>query len=134
MSELFHAAGFFYNPKKREVLLHKRDGNTTYNPHKWAFFGGSSEGTEGPVETFVREIEEELAVQLTNGEPIPLCSYLNEESGRMRHIFYVLSEKPKSEMILGEGADFDWIPLDSVFEYDLSTKTIEDLSFFLQTL
>lgn len=132
--EAFYAGGFFYNPKKNEVLLHKRDGNTEINPHKWTFFGGGSEGMETPLETFIREIEEELSVRVSKEEAVPLCDYVNEERDIRRHVFYVVSEKLKSEMILGEGADFDWVPLSRVFEYDLSEKTVRDLKLFLSKI
>jgi len=136
MNDKFYSGGFFYNPKKQEVLLHKRDGNTKINPHKWAFFGGLSEDEDAgtPIQTFIREIEEELSVKLSEEEVIPLCDYLNERENTWRNVFYAVSDKLKSEMILGEGADFEWIPLSEVFEYDLSDRTIQDLNTFLRTI
>lgn len=134
MRESFYAGGFFYNPVKKEVLLHQRDGNTKINPYRWAFFGGLNEGEETPTQTFIREIQEELGVQLQESEVIPLCDYFNEEQNEWRYVFYVVSEKLKSEMVLREGADFDWIPLEKVFEYDLSDKSDQDLRTFLSTL
>lgn len=128
----FYAGGFFYNPKKKEILLHKRDGKTLINPYKWTFFGGTSEGNEKPLETFIREIEEELGVKLRENKVLSLCDYLNDQENMWRHVFYVISDKQKSEMVLGEGADFDWIPLNKVFGYDLSEKTIKDLHTFLE--
>ena len=136
MNNRFYSGGFFYNPNKREILLHKRDGNTKINPHKWTFFGGLSEDEDigKPIQTFIREIKEELSVKLSEEEIIPLCDYLNERENTWRNVFYVISDKPKSEMILGEGAEFDWISLDKIFEYDLSERTIQDLNTFLQTI
>jgi 8-oxo-dGTP pyrophosphatase MutT (NUDIX family) len=139
MTDTFYAGGFFYNKKKQEVLLHKRDDKTIWNPNKWGFFGGLSEDVDHgkPLQTFIREIKEELAVTLSPEEVTPLCNYvtgIEEAEPRWRHVFYVVSDKPKSEMVLGEGADFDWIPLDKVFEYDLSHGTVKDLNTFLKTL
>jgi hypothetical protein len=37
-------------------------------------------------------------------------------------------------MMLGEGADFDWIPLDKAFDYDLTEKTERDLKTFIAKL
>jgi 8-oxo-dGTP pyrophosphatase MutT (NUDIX family) len=130
----FYAGGFFYNQKTQEVLLHKRDNNTNVNPNKWSFFGGTSEADETPLQTFVREIYEELSVTLSEDEIIPLCDYENVERGTHRYVFYVISDKKKESMVLGEGADFDWIPLSKVFEYDLTKKTVDDLSIFLKIL
>ena len=128
----FFAGGFLYNPKTKEVLLHKRDDKTDVNPNMWGFFGGSSENDEIPIQTFIREIREELGIELSEGSIIPLCDYLNVKRDTHRYVFYVLSNKKKEEMVLGEGADFDWIPLANVFSYDLTTKTVDDLRTFLE--
>ena len=129
----FFSGGFLYNPKTKEVLLHKRDDKTDVNPNKWGFFGGSSEGDETPVQTFIREMQEELGIELVESEIIPLCDYENIKRNTHRYVFYVVSGKKKEEMVLGEGADFDWIPLEKFFEYDLTDKTILDLNTFLKT-
>jgi 8-oxo-dGTP pyrophosphatase MutT (NUDIX family) len=130
--EQFFAGGFLYNQKSQSVLLHKRDGNTTVNPHKWGFFGGLSEGEETPIETFMREMKEELDIDLVPDEIMPLCDYLNEERNVWRYVFLVKSDWDKSTMRLGEGADFDWIPLSRVFGFDLTDKTADDLRFFVK--
>lgn len=128
----FYSGGFLYNPKTNSVLLHQRDSNTKINPNKWAFFGGLSEVGENPKETFAREINEELGIKISEKEIIPLCSYLNEELQTHRNIFFVESNLYKSQMQLGEGKGFDWIPLDKVFDYDLTEKTKLDLKTFLR--
>lgn len=112
--------------------MHKRDGNTKNNPHKWAFFGGGNEGGETPGDCCVRELMEELHVEIDSSDLVPVCDYLNIEKNTWRYIYYIESELKKSEINLGEGADFDWISLDKVFEYDLTEKVREDLKTFLQ--
>lgn len=128
----FFAGGFFYNPNTRAVLLHLRDGNTIVNPNKWGFFGGTSEPGETPIDTFVREIHEELNIQLAKEQIRALRDYHNEKRNTHRYVFYVESDMEKNAMTLGEGADFDWIPLQDVFTYDLTSRTEEDLRYFLQ--
>ena len=132
MKKQFFAGGFLYNPHTREVLLHKRDNNTNISPNRWSFFGGGSEGEETPIETFIREIKEELGLALKSEEVVVLRDYLNTERGTHRYVFYVISDKKKSDMVLGEGADFDWVLLDKVFKMDLTQKTVDDLTFFLK--
>lgn len=128
----YYSGGFLYNPETRMVLLHKRDVNTKDNPKQWAFFGGLSEIGETPADTFIREIKEELNIDITKDKIKPLCDYFNEERQTYRSIFFVENNLDKSQMKLGEGEDFDWIPLDKVFEYDLTAKTIRDLELFLR--
>ena len=130
----FYAGGFFYNSKTNSVLLHLRDDKALVNPNQWGFFGGRSEAEENPVQCFVRELKEELDIDLTENEIVPLCDYFNEKRGIWRYVFYVRSEIDKSQVKLGEGADLDWISLDKVFEYDLTGKTRRDIKFFINQI
>ncbi len=130
--EKFYSGGFLYNPKTNSVLLHKRDSHTNVNPNQWAFFGGLSEAGETPEETFVREIKEELGIEISPSSIKSLTDYFNEELQTYRYIFFVESNLEKSDMQLEEGEDFSWIPLEKVFEYDLTAKTAKDLRAFLE--
>jgi 8-oxo-dGTP pyrophosphatase MutT (NUDIX family) len=132
--KIFFAGGFMFNPKTNSVLLHKRDSKTKFNPGKWAFFGGESLTNESPAETFMRELKEELGIEISKDQVVPLCNYLNKEFNTHRHIFYVESDLKKDEIKLGEGVDFNWIPLEKVFNYDLTEKTIKDLELFKKRL
>lgn len=127
----FYAGGFLYNSKRKEVLLHLRDGNTSVNPHKWAFFGGTSEGNETPEMCCAREWKEELGIMVAPEQLIPVCDYLNTDRNTWRYIYMFPSDLKKDQMKLTEGADFDWIPIEKVFDYDLTDKTVRDLKFFI---
>ncbi len=127
-----YAGGFLYNPESNKVLIHLRDHNTKFAPGMWSFFGGLCEEGETPIQGFVRELKEELDITIPESSVITLRSYLNEKLQTMRHVFYVESTLPKSTMTLGEGADFDWIPIENVFSYDLTDKVREDLTFFVE--
>jgi mutator protein MutT len=128
--EKFWAGGFLFNPKNNSVLLHKRDSNIKFNPNSWAFFGGLNEGAETPINCFIREIDEEIGIKLKTEEVITLCNYFNEEFQTHRFVFYVLNEKTKSEFVLNEGEDFDWVSLGKIDDYKLTEKTERDLKFF----
>lgn len=130
----FYAGGFFYNPKTRSVLLHKRDNKAPVNPDKWGFFGGENEGDEAPVQTFQRELSEELNIEVEKKQIKPLCDYFNQERGIHRYVFLIEGDFDKSKMKLAEGEDFDWISLDKVFEYDLTEKTVRDLKAFIHKI
>lgn len=132
--KIFYAGGFLYSKDTKSVLLHLRDGNTQHNPHKWALFGGRNEGDELPEETFIREINEELGIIIKKEDLRYLCDYLNTNYGTWRYIYYIESSLDKSAMVLSEGADFDWVSLDKVFEYDLEEKTRNDLGMFRKSL
>ena len=127
----FFTGGFLFNPKTNEVLLHKRDMKTEINPGQWGFFGGLSEDNETPKQCCIREWKEELGITVDEKDLIPFCDYLNSERNTWRYVFFMESELKKSDMILGEGEDFDWIPLSKVFEYNLTDKTRVDLRKFI---
>lgn len=132
--ERFYAGGFLYNPETGSVLLHKRDAQAKVNPNSWAFFGGLNEGNETPMQTFRREIQEELNLKVAETECIALTNYFNEALKTHRYVFYVISDVHKSDLVLGEGEGFDWIPLENVFGYVLTEKTVRDLKTFLDQL
>jgi UDP-N-acetylmuramoylalanine--D-glutamate ligase len=130
-SESFYAGGFLYNTKTNSILLQKRDEFAPSNPNKWSFFGGSSETGESPLETFVREFEEETRFVLDTTRILPLVSYQNEREHKMRHIFFVKTEK-NIDVELQEGADYGWFTCTDALELDLSDVARRDLEFFEQ--
>ncbi|MEK7560336.1 MAG: NUDIX domain-containing protein [Patescibacteria group bacterium] len=127
----FWAGGFLYNPQTNSVFLHQRDDKTKINPCKWAFFGGLNEGDKTPLETFQREMCEELGIIIPAQKIKPLTDYLNEELQTYRYVFFAESDVEKADIHLTEGADCSWIPLQNVFTYDLTEKTRRDLKTFL---
>lgn len=126
----FWAGGFLYNPHSGEVFLHHRDSNTKFNPDKWAFFGGLNESEESPIECFLRELSEEIGLCLKEEDATPLYDYLNEELNTYRYIYFVESQIERDLLTLGEGAGFDWVPIDNISSYDLTEKTERDLNYF----
>jgi 8-oxo-dGTP pyrophosphatase MutT (NUDIX family) len=130
MGKTFYAGGFFYDPKTKAVFLHLRDGNTAVNPHKWGFFGGTSEGDETPRQCFIRELKEETGYVASESEVKEVRNYFNTERQTQRHVFYIEKYVSKETLVLGEGAGFDWLPLDELGKYDLTEKTINDIGYF----
>lgn len=130
----FWAGGFLYNSETHEVFLHQRDSNTKINPNKWAFFGGLNENEESPEQCYVRELKEEIGLEIKKDNVFLLCEYLNEELSTYRIVFYSLASVSKDDLTLGEGAGFDWIPLDSLADYDLTEKTKLDMQVFRQRM
>jgi 8-oxo-dGTP pyrophosphatase MutT (NUDIX family) len=130
-SDNFWAGGFLYDRSTESVFLHKRDGKTPFNPHKWAFFGGQSEPNESHVECFVRELEEEIGLRVRAIDAMKIREYMNTDANQYRVVFYVESAVRKDQLVLGEGAGFAWIELSRVCELDLAQKTRDDLEFFL---
>ncbi len=132
--EKFWAGGFLYNPKTNEVFLHKRDGNTKFNPDSLAFFGGLNEDNESAEECFKRELFEEIGLDVNLDDLIHLDDYLNIELNTYRIVFYVISDIKKEKLTLGEGAGFEWFKLKEVFSQKITEKTERDLRKFIEIL
>ena len=113
MVERYAAVGFLYHAASGQVLLHRRDGNTTFYPHTWAGFGGSNEPEDGgePALTWRREMREELGVTLTLEQIRPIRAYVNPEVGCWRRIFYAECPTVDGTFALTEGAGYAWFPL-----------------------
>jgi 8-oxo-dGTP pyrophosphatase MutT (NUDIX family) len=126
----YAAVGFLYHPASGQVLLHRRDGNTTFYPRTWAGFGGSNEPEDGgdPAATWRREMREELGIALSPDQIRPIRSYVNPEVGRWRHTFYAAWPSPDDQFALTEGDGYAWFPLAEAIELpDLMRFARDDL-------
>jgi len=57
--------------KDNEVLLQHRDNNAPTNPNKWGLWGGRIEKDETPLEAVVRELKEELNIDVNKDSLTP---------------------------------------------------------------
>jgi 8-oxo-dGTP diphosphatase len=129
----FWAGAILFNPQTQQILMQKRDAFAPVNPNKWALFGGGGEPGEDPLACLVRELKEELSVDISPSAFTPLQDYLNERLATWRYTYVAEHRLEKSEMVLGEGEDFDWIPFNEVLKLDLTDTTRLDIEFFLQS-
>ena len=129
-TKIFYAGGFLYDSINQKVLLHKRDDKTKNNPNTWAFFGGLSKNSETPIETFKRELREEIDVRLKDDSIEKLTNYFNPDFSTHRYVFYALFEET-SNLKLREGESYGWFTLKETFSQNLTKRTKQDLSFFM---
>ena len=97
----------------------------------WCLFGGNSEPNEQPAECLLRELHEELGIQLSPADLVPLREVLNPRTGRMRHVFLIPKYVPSSQIMLGEGAGFGWFEVESAFRLPLTQGTREELDYLV---
>ncbi len=90
------------------VLLHRRDNLTTHQANKWDHFGGAIEAVDQdvPKEAVIREINEELGVQIDQ-------SGLNLIS-KEENFYYIIFPKHIRELRLGEGAGISWFSFEEI--------------------
>ena len=65
---MIHIATIILRNKDKKILLQFRDSNAPSSPLRWSFFGGHIEPGEDPLQAIVREIKEELCLQITEQE------------------------------------------------------------------
>lgn len=90
--------------KSGKFLLQLRDNiSTINNPNTWGLFGGGAEKGESPKETAIRELKEELNLQLKKSD----LSLIYSEKNKSREIHIYLTElnRALSELKLNEGQD-----------------------------
>ncbi len=92
----------------RKVLLQKRDHQPERYPGYWALFGGQIESDESPEEAAVREVKEELGLDLDIGSlrPLGTIEVLREGYNATLLFFTAPVLVDLGELKLGEGDGF----------------------------
>lgn len=128
----FVSIAIIYDPNSGLVLLQHRERDAHVSPNKWGLFGGHGEEKESPEQTLLRELKEEIGISFQKRDLKFLHDYSITPELR-RYVFLVDSLSSDSEIILNEGQGFAWIPLEKVFDYDLTDRVKKDFEKFLQS-
>lgn len=126
----FWSGCFFDDSESRRILLHLRDANTLHNPNSWALFGGLSEPGESPLECLIREINEELAIELP-AEDIELLYSNPSATGTLRHVYKINRYYPLTALKLDERAGLDWHSYDHLHALQITGSAKKDIDAFL---
>jgi 8-oxo-dGTP pyrophosphatase MutT (NUDIX family) len=110
-----------------QLLLIQKSSNDPYQPFKWEVPGGRLHSTEELDDGLVREVREEVGIEIIPGPPLSMWSwYLGDGPDSVR----VIAVSRKCEAV---GRDIDssaqedsdhigswaWVPLDEVHTLDL---------------
>ncbi|MFC1756272.1 NUDIX domain-containing protein [Patescibacteria group bacterium] len=92
--------------KDNKVLLnHRDDKEGIANPGMWSLIGGMVEVNESPVETIIREVKEEINLDIENPVLLPDVVHAEHGSKHRIHIFKANTDKEIDELALGEGQE-----------------------------
>lgn len=106
-----------------KVFLQKRSLNQTRLPGYFGFWGGGAENDESPEETLVREIKEELNVDIKLTECVILNRY--EFLRSIKFVYLFKTEIGWEEnIIVSEGEYGQWLDLNDALE--LENLILED--------
>lgn len=118
---------------KGEVLLCKMPANRGAYPGKWAIPGGGIEEGEQIRETLIRELREEVGLEVTNIEPASFDDAVREKifaDGHKETVYMILlvfdcETKSNLVKINDEFEAFAWVATDKLKDYDLNSATIK---------
>jgi 8-oxo-dGTP diphosphatase len=129
----FSAAAFLYDPAARALLLHLRDDKAVQYPNSWAFFGGRGEPGETDVDCCLRELREEIGLSLQPHELHRLREYAVDPR-EYQITFHAEKSIPLDRLVLGEGADFAWVPLANALSLPMNEYHKSDIRQFAAAL
>ena len=98
-------------------LLLMQHGASGHHPWKWEFPGGKVEPKESDEECIVREIKEELMMNITVRDSLPEVPY---DYGFVQiNLVPFLCDTSDKEPVLTEHAAFEWVNEEDLLKYDL---------------
>jgi 8-oxo-dGTP pyrophosphatase MutT (NUDIX family) len=92
------------------VLLQQRSGNCSH-PRTWAFFGGKQHGDERPVETLLRELEEEIGILPDVQKIYPLHKFTSPDKNFEYHSFCVSVYEEFVPQLNNESDGYCWVKI-----------------------
>lgn len=110
----------FLNDKDQILLFLRDDKKTIPFPNTWDVLGGHVEDRETPVETIVREIDEEMEIILDN----PKLFNVYDLVDRIEHTFWQRANFDIAQIVLHEGQRLRWFT-----EGEIERMTDEELAF-----
>lgn len=129
---MFFVATCLLFDKNEKLLIYLRDDKPTISfPNHWDLFGGIIEEGETPEQALVREVREELGVELKTY--IKFKDYIgdNEDKPNKKYVFYSKIDYLPEELILNEGQRLTSIDLNDRFNYRFANilgKIIDDFA------
>ena len=94
------------------IMLQQR-GSDTSHPRTWGFFGGKSENQERPVETLLRELQEEIGGIPSYDKIIPLNTFTSSNKKFIYYTFVVLVKREFIPILNTESDSFAWVNINS---------------------
>ncbi len=97
-------SGAILRNKEGRILFQLRDENGR-NPNKWGIFGGGIKQGETPIHTLIREIKEELEINISKSDilkkyKIPIVNY---------HIYEIFLKEDPKRFQLKEGKEMKFM-------------------------
>lgn len=125
---LHNEVGIFIINDKQEILLQKRSANKRFNPNKWGLCAGHVDAYETLEEAALREIKEEVGLDVSIEELIPYGEKevtIKDSNSHITYFYYVKCNKKEDEFIIQEEelSKVKWFNIDEIIMMIKERKT-----------
>lgn len=114
MTRIHVAAAVIYNASQEQILLAKRPHNK-HQGGKWEFPGGKVEPQETVLDALVRELEEEIAIQVTQAQPLIQIHHDYSDKSVLLDIWQVTAFTGEPQG--AEGQQIKWVDKNALNDY-----------------
>lgn len=125
--ENIKGTGLIIKTIDKKFLFQERDKNTERNPGAIAPFGGGIENGETPHDCVVREIKEELELDIENGDLVDLGLFESHfAKGTFIQMYYV-SGVNADNLLLHEGKSIVSVSLKEALNHEMITDFTKEV-------
>jgi 8-oxo-dGTP diphosphatase len=117
--------------RNNQLLIYLRDDKLEISfPNHWDLFGGHVEEGETPEQALVRELKEELNIEITDYRFFKKYESTNETKLNTKFVFVVHIQQAVDELTLYEGQELRGIDLEQRSRYKFANMLEEILEDF----
>ena len=122
ISAIIGAKVFLIN-SSGQILALRRSETDDIRPLTWDIPGGGVEQDESPINTVIREVKEEVGLDISN-PTIFYINSINTEGYRIRLLFYAKCD-PEQITLSFEHDQYKWVSIDEFTKLELPDYQIE---------
>lgn len=125
---LHNEVGIFIINADGKVLLQKRSANKRFSPNKWGLCEGHVDANESLEAATIREIKEEVGLDVTPKELIPYGEReitISDSNSHITYFYYIRCNKKENEFTIQkeELSEVKWFNVDEIITMIKEGKT-----------
>lgn len=129
----FEVATCLLFDRNKKLLIYLRDDKPTISfPNHWDLFGGIMEPNETPEQALVREVKEELGIELPWFNKFREYESSEVEKPNRKHVFHSQINFIPEELILNEGQKLLSISLEERSNYNFANILAQIIDDFVK--